>query len=133
MIKLIKNISNDWINISIWTLFSIAVIRCLSLVNVNFYFYYLILPGLLLFIYLFYYYLKTSILLKFSSYILSITIMSIGFLAFGLLVRIFISLNYYEGDLLRYLVMFLASILLASLLYFIVYLIKKAYKACRAQ
>jgi hypothetical protein len=129
MIKIFKNKSIDWISLCLWTLFSIAVARGLSLININFILYYLIIPGFLFFTYLLYYFLKTTTLLKFKHFIFSVLFISIGFYVFEFLVKTYVRLNYNEGDLMRLIVFFLVNITLAFLLYFLIYIFQKVYKS----
>ncbi len=128
MIKIFKNKSIVWKSLGLWTMFSIAVMRGLSLIDINFYLYYLIIPGLLFSTYLLYYFLKTGTLLKFANFIISIILISLGFYLFEIGVKAYVSLNYNEEDTLRFTIFFLVSVFWALLSYFIIYLIKKINK-----
>ena len=128
--KHIKNTSIDWNSIGVWTLFSIAVMRALSFINFNFYLYHFVFPGLIFFLYLGYFFFKTKVLLTYADYIKSVVLISIIYHAVVLFIKTYISLSYSEGNAFRSVVMFFASLLLASVLYFLIYSLHRIYKAC---
>jgi len=115
-------------NIGVWTLFSIAILRGLELLNISFYLYYFLLPGILFFCYLFYDLLKTKVFLTFRRYLLSIITISMIYHFFFLIVIKFIRLQYRSGDLVRLFVMFIASIMVSIILYYSIYLLKRIIK-----
>ena len=122
------SISKQIESISIWTIFSIALFRGLEFLEINFYVYYLILPGLIIYIYLIYSLFKTNRFLSYWNFLFSIFIISFVFHFISLMVLKYVRLVYRADDLLRTLVMILASILVSSILYSISYLIKRISK-----
>ena len=128
MIKIKYNQIN-LMDLGIWTLFSIAIMRGLGLLDMNLFVYYIILPGSLFFSFLIYELLKTKVFLNYKSFLLSILILSIIYNSISLLILKFVSLKYREDDILKFLIMFIASIAVSSILYFLVYLIKRILKA----
>lgn len=130
MIIELKHSNNDFLrSILIWTVFLIAVNSGLELLNINFYFAFLLLPGLLFSSFLIYYLLKTKRFLNYWSYFFAIFIISLGFHLIRIIKLKFILLKYREDDLLRFLVMIVASIVVSSFLYLIGYILKKIFKA----
>lgn len=130
MIIELKHMTNDFLrSILIWTVFLIAVNNGLELLNINFYFAFLLLPGLLFSSFLIYYLLKTKRFLNYWSYIISIFIISLGFHLIRIIKLKFILLDYREDDLLKLLVMIVASFVVSSFLYLISYILKKIIKA----
>ena len=130
MIIELKHSNNDFLrSILIWTVFLVAVNSGLELLNINFYFAFLLLPGLLFSSFLIYYLLKTKRFLNYWSYFFAIFIISLGFHLIRIIKLKFILLEYREEDLLRLLVMIVASIIVSSFLYLIGYILKKIFKA----
>jgi hypothetical protein len=115
-------------NIGVWTLFSIAILRGLELLDLSFYLYYFLFPGILFFCFLFYYLLKTNVFINSRLFILSITTISIIYHFIFLVFIRFIRLQFRSGDLLRFLAMFIVSILVSAILYYSFYLLKGIIK-----
>ena len=119
------SISEQFKNISIWIIFSIAILRGLEFLQINSYVYHLLFPGLVFYMYLIYSWLKTNRFLSYWNFLLSILIISFVFHSISLLDLKYIRLEYRVDDLLRTLVLLFASICVASVLYLISYLIHR--------
>ena len=118
MMNFIKNGRHKYLkSILLWSLFSIAVMRILELFEINPYLLYLFMPGILFFLFLIYYLLKTGVFLSFLHFFLSVLLLA-GICHFFLLVGAkFIFHNIQEEDPARIVLIISASIILASIFY----------------
>lgn len=116
-------------DISIWTIFSIAVYRGLVFLELNLLVSYLLLPGIIIYSFLIYTLLKTRRFLNFWNFFFSIVIISSIFHLTSFTLLRFVRLVYVEDNVLRSFVFFFVSIIVSSILYSISYLIKRIFKA----
>gem|GEM_PF-3549645 len=115
-------------DISIWTIFSIALLRGIELIGINFYIFYLILPGLTFSCFLIYNTIKTRQFIGYLRFIISILIISIGYHLFIFLVFRYIDLQYEKDDILKTVVIILSSLIISSIFYLLCFIIKRIAK-----
>ena len=124
-----KNSNQDLlIGIVIWAFFSIAVMRGLEFFDLKSYIRHLLMPGILFYLFLFYWLLKSDKFLKYWRFLLSILTISLIFHITELVIIKYVRLSFREDDLLRLLMMLIVSVVMSSVLYLISLIVKKVSK-----
>lgn len=112
----------------IWLVFSFAIVRGLELFIFNYFIINLLLPGCIFFLFLFYKLLKTNRFLNYWNFILSIIFISVIYHSLSYAILKFIRLHYLYEGFLQFVIMFLVSLFISSILYFLSYFIKRILK-----
>ena len=124
-----KNSNQDLlIGIVVWAFFSIAVMRGLEFFDLKSYIRHLLMPGILFYLFLFYWLLKSDKFLKYWRFLLSILTISLIFHITELVIIKYVRLSFREDDLLRLLMMLIVSVVMSSVLYLISLIVKKVSK-----
>ena len=124
-----KNSNQDLlIGIVVWAFFSIAVMRGLEFFDLKSYIRHLLMPGILFYLFLFYWLLKSGKFLKYWRFLLSILTISLIFHITELVIIKYVRLSFREDDLLRLLMMLIVSVVMSSVLYLISLIVKKVSK-----
>lgn len=131
--SIVYNTKYFYFDIVFWTILSIALMRILEFIDINFYILYFLLPGIIFSFFLIYYMIKTKTFIRFWKFMLCILLISLGYHIITLLIIKFVQIQYIEDYSLRILIMILTGIIVSSIFYTLSFVIKKVVNLCRGQ